>query len=299
MQHLDLPDKTEYDVRESVSISSLTTASRCLRKLFYEKSGLKPQSGIAQDFGRALHHAIPTALSSGLNDSMDAFHEVWSGEWDEDGDKKRNPQRARDMLGDLVERQKEEFRVFDLVKPPTGLAPSQEDVSPWELDFSVDLGLRQEGRVVPFTGRVDSLATYRPNNGDLFAVEYKTSSEVSTRLVDNLSLSPQVVGYPYALRRLGLDVKGTLMVILRVSPSRTETAVVPVYVTDTQLGLFERWARWTGEWVLAAEREGTWPQNLGACSSYPAYGTPGWKCPFHALCHEVDDWRELAHEFLD
>ena len=280
-----------YKPRSHLSVSSLLAFDRCPRKFFYQ-SGCRLEGLFEPNyfsFGTAIHKAAPLALLGKLDESLIAFASVWE---EENADEKRNQSRGHEMLMDLHERFSQGRGIFQLQPPPPTSLEIDDAVSDYEIAWAIDIGLR-----VPLVGRTDSWAI-RLADDTLWTIEYKTSSEVSTRLCDGLEFSPQPCLNVLALRTLsGLDIKGTIYVILRVSKANTETMVHPVYVQPHHLQDNLLWAQDAGARLLACEDAGIFPKNPSACTPYNQFGQPGFKCEYSSLCHLTDDWTEMLGNY--
>jgi hypothetical protein len=278
-----------YQPKEHFSISSLIRASGCLRKFFYSGLGMTGETTSALEFGKIMHVCIPLARERGIEEAMEKFEELWTGpesEDDPDWDKKRNPERARAMLEDFIDSKRNSEYV--LVEPPGEVKSSDPEVSEWELEFYVEFGMSR-----PLLVRLDGLARSTVTQ-EVFVVEYKTSGEISRRYFDCYSVHPQPIGYVAALRSLGIETAGTLLDVLRVSPSNCENALTPIYVSSWQERAFWDWARMQAALVEGSELTGSWPQNFACCSPMGAHSQAGFRCDYVDLCHSTSDWRNLA-----
>lgn len=285
----------QYKRREYLSISSLVGFSRCPRLGYYRGQGLSSAiEHAALKFGEAFHAGVPLAFLGKVDEAMIEFEKIWNPDL-EDG--KRNATRAEAMFRDasvVYQNQK----IFEIIPPPTseGIIKN-ERVSDYEILFALDLGLD-----VPFAGRMDGLglntAAFSTRSGKkgVWVLEYKTSSEVSGRLAACCEYNPQAIGYALALSQCQTDyeVLGTCYIFFRVSEKNLETMLHPVLIKDHHYQDFVDWALDTGSRYLAAEETGIFSKNISMCSSYPAFGSPGFLCNYLSLCKDVPDWEQLA-----
>jgi hypothetical protein len=285
------PGLEHYKKRQWLSISSLVSFSRCPRQYFYG-SGCRlesPDPAPALQFGAALHRAIPQLMSgepaTTLSRAIEAFDHEWDGSLDDD---KRNRASAIRMLMSFAGTHPRDRGLYELLPPPTGpwVIKVPDRVSDWEIPFAVDIGLD-----VPLVGRIDGWGRNR-DTGELWAIEYKTTSELSTRFLESFNLNPQSIGYPAILRLSGLPVRGCIIEGLLVSKTRNESLCKPVYVEDHHIQDFIQWARWTGAQILECERRGYFPKDLSACNPYSQHGSPGFTCRYDSLCLP-SDWTTL------
>lgn len=286
------PGMDTYNERKYLSITSLISFSRCPMKYFLS-TGQRLRQSIehpALNFGSAIHEAVPLILRDDLDGGLEAFDKVWQ-DGDALGDDKRNSKRARLMMMDLYERTRGGRGLFIPQPPPENRVRLEGDRSPYEIPFAVDIGLD-----VPLVGWIDDSGRHRATN-ELYGVEIKTSSEISSRFITGFELHPQVLGYALALKTLtGESVKGTFVLALQVAKVKIDTLMHPFDVSDHQLDMFVKWARWQGALLLECEKRGEFTKNICACTPYPMYATPGYQCDYIDLC-KVEDWRELSFMF--
>lgn len=271
-----------------LSPSSIVSFTRCPRKFFYEKCGLRSREPApALKFGEAIHAALPLAITEGLEQAFVAFEKIWEKSLE---DEKRSSFRAYEMLKDFRATHSGDRSIYSLVPPPAGIIHPSESISNWEVSFGIDVGLAW-----PLVGRIDALCRHR-DTGHLWGLEWKTSSEVSARLFENFRLSPQILSYCLVLRTLDVQIDGVMVEALRVSKTNTETSLQPIYLTDTVLTSFVKWLDYIGKQIQACEQAQNFPCQFTGCYPYAQFGTPGYACPFVNLC-ELEDWTELSDAF--
>ena len=286
-----------YTKRSHLSISSLESYSRCPRMFFYS-SGCRlqePSSVPYFSYGSAFHLAIPLILSTGdLEQALSAFDTEWDGTLE---DQKHNRERAKRSLEDL-RRTCYPSKWFSILEPPAEInPPTIQDYSKWEVPWALHVGLP-----IPLVGRIDGLAK-RTGHPELWALEYKTSSEVSNRLISCMSPCPQTIASALYLREVHhLDVAGTIVIIIRKSASKTETLCHPIMMLPHWYDDLLDWVLRKGSQLLAHEQEylelkRDFPKDLTGCSTLPMFGVPGMSCPYTTLCHSTPDWRLQAPLF--
>lgn len=275
---------TFYSPLRAVSVSILDAFSRCPRRFFYSFGcSLGKEEHLALKFGEAFHAAKPQAFFGKLDAAMLDFDKVWQ-ERDRFGDDKRNRTRALLMLEDYALQTAGGRGIYLLQDPPAGKITLGDQISDYEIPFILDIGLP-----VPLIGRVDGLVKHR-DTGELWALETKTSSEMSTRLFDNFTMNPQTCLYALALRSFGIDVKGTMVEVHRVSAKNVGTMCQPVPISDQLAADGLRWARLITSQILACEKEKDFPKYLSGCASYAMFGSPGYQCEFMPMCSVGRDW---------
>jgi len=224
-------------------------------------------------------------LREGLELGFKSFLDAW-GEGDEEyQDKKRNRQVAYKMLERFVSNPKP-YKLVDTpdeVKKIKGRSSS-------EIPFMVDIGA-----LLPFGGLIDGLCVH-VETGELWILEFKTTSQLGSWYFNAFNLSTQAIGYVVALKILGLDVKGVMVDANLVAKTKSDNVVVPVTVTDVQVEMWLRWARETIDKVVKSETTGDFPQNLSGCNSYNAFAQQGFPCDYTDLC-KVSNWTSLMEMF--
>jgi len=275
-----------YEPRKWVTITELSTFARCPLRFFYKAGcGLRDVGPVAPlVFGEAIHKALPKVLE---DDSVESGLEAFNSLWDPSlNDAKRNPTRAAAMLADFLSLRRPPRSIYTLKEPPGGLIDISNRSNDWEIPFAIDIGLD-----IPLIGRIDGWARHRDYD-ELYAVEFKTSSEVSARLFQGFEMNPQVIGYATALKVMGEDIKGTILDVLRVSNVRAETQAHLITVTSEMSDSFLEWAQYIGNSILHCEKLERWPQQWSGCNPYPMFGQPGRTCEYTPLC-KVQDWTSL------
>lgn len=293
-----IPGFDLYSPRRWLSISALCSFSRCPRLFFYS-SGVRlrsPEEAIALHFGSAIHAALGHLVDGhDLQTGVQEFNKVW-GERDSAGDTKRNSTRAVQMLASFQGHVRTLYRAGPQVEHPPHLKVRN---SPYEVPFAVDVGIRRENPdgsqdVIPLVGWIDQLGVLIADNSET-VIEYKTASEISKRFFEGFDRSPQLVAYVAAMRVLGRKVKRALLTALRVSEKNTETVSQPYSITDDDCDNFIRWARHTGNQIIRYEQLQYFPQDISACYPYSQFGSQGYQCRYHNLCHLTTDWTRLKN----
>jgi hypothetical protein len=240
-------------------------------------------------YGSAIHQVLPMLLQgSSVEEALKTFNETWTSELD---DPKRNIDRAKAVLEDFAGQHSGERSIYKLVQPPK-TSIQYDRRSPYEVPFVLDLGVDR-----PLVGWLDGIGRHR-DTGELYAIEFKTTSQKGSWFTDSLTFNPQIIGYPLALTTI-LDepVRGTMVETLYVSSRETATFLKPYDVAEWQIDEFVSWARLTIKQIIAYTETGQLPKNPAACSTYPMFGTPGYVCEFGRLCHITPEWETYLETY--
>ena len=253
----------------------------------------EPEEHPALGYGSALHAAIPWLLRGDLDKALVAFATVW-GERDELGDAKRNTKRARALMESYMRAHQGGRSIFEIVQPPGQRLEISDGISDDEIPFAVDVGLP-----VPLVGRIDACGRHR-DTGELYAVEYKTTSYLGTNFFMGFEYNLQILAYVLALGTMTQEpVKGAIVEGLQVAKTKAETMGVPITVQAWKLREFMGWLKRMVGLLLGCEVEGEWPKSPCGCSSFSMFGgLPSFPCPFMGLCHQVEDWVVLKDLFV-
>jgi hypothetical protein len=285
------PGLRHYQSKDHTSVSALCTFARCPRRYFYGQGCrlCRMEVGLALDFGGAIHLGLPWCHEGDVDGAVEVFESRWEHRL---GDEKRSSERARAMFADFAFSHSGSRGLYDIVDPvevgwkPTRISGRVHGDN--ELEFELDLGL---GGGRPLVGLIDALGRHR-DTGRLWLVEYKTSSELSSRFIASFNLAPQTLVYTMAARRLGLDVEGVIYEGLLVHKTRCETLALPVSVPAWLDKVGEEWVRETFFRLRDSEVREEWPQDISGCGPYPQFGQCGYQCEFEPLCM-VEDWPSL------
>lgn len=281
-----------YTPRKWLSISSLVAVSRCPRRYFYSSGcRLVPGEGehVALKFGEAIHAALPWILAhNDLAKAYSEFMRIWGTTL---GDEKRNPTNAKIMLASYQASHRPGSCLFTIKEPPRGDIEISDRVSAWEIPWALDIGLN-----VPLVGRIDGLCTHRDTK-EPFGLEFKTSSEMSARVVTGFEMNTQITGYTLALRTYtGEPVAGIMLDLVGVQKKGPSEMTYPLRVLNHQLEAFLRWARRWGSYILECEKIGEFDYDYTGCTPYQAFGTPGYMCEYKVLC-QTEDWTKFRGFF--
>lgn len=294
VQQSPLTGWEHYTNAPAISISTLNAFSRCTRKYFYSFGiGIGKEEHLALKFGEAIHAALPSAFFGSHDEAMTCFLKVWETR-DQFMDTKRNSLNASMMLKDYMSTHADGKSIYKLFKPTQDFTQVSDKISDYEVPFQVDIGLP-----IPLAGRIDALAIHR-DTGKPWIIEWKTSSEMSARLLDGFCFSPQILCYTLVARMHNIEAVGGMVELLKVSSAKKDphgTILQPIFVTDEKITKFLAWARYWGTELLKAEKERSFLANISACTTYPQHGSPGYLCEYSPLC-EQPDWTSLKHMYV-
>lgn len=282
-----------YEPRRFLTITELDTFARCPRKYFYSAGcGLRKvavegeSGGQAMFFGTCIHKAIGRYFSTwDYSASVACFEEEWK---ETVGDERRNKETARMMLLSFCQNHPKGGGLYEPLPPPqTNISIDKGDkISDWEIPFALDIGLP-----VPLLGRIDGWCRSR-HTGQKRINEFKTSYEISDRLLKGFRRSPQILGYTLAARSSGEEISGAYLEVLRSSNRQWQTELLSIDVPDFELERFVAWAKIMGQAILDCEAAGDWPQYPTGCHPYAMFGIVGYLCEFDPLC-SVTDWTQM------
>ena len=277
-----------------IDASSLCGVSRCPAKYMFSRlMGLNhpDRQMIALDFGTDMHIAIPYCYkgSNCADEALMAFNEQWEPRC-YDGDTKRNSERAYAMLSNFAENHSPDICAYKIVNFDIKI-PTEEDLGDNEIPFLIDIG-----GDLPYAGRLDASVEWRAT-GDLWALDYKNSSEVSNRYFNNFHNSPQNIGCTMALQHLtGKKVQGMIIEALRVSPKNAENQLVPFYVQEHQIESYIRFVNEQSALIKTYNEMKIWPKRNTGCAPYSTFGSPGYQCDFKDIC-DCPNWQDGARFF--
>lgn len=314
----------EYRPRKYVSVSTLTSYSRCPRKYFYEKNGLRHDSlQLNPEYGKAMHEAVPVALETeDVELALEAFLSIWEDiekEIEIRGidPKKHNRHNASRSLQHFIFTHAGRKSIYKLTPPPEGGLERDETTSPYEIPWAIDIGER-----VPLAGRLDGICKHR-DTGEPWVWELKTTGMyLNSQFFDAHEMYTQNLTYALVSQTnldvpaAGVIIEGMLVHDKKVDNQCQMIPIQPHHLEDVLL-----WLQRTTRSLLEAEdmyadllvkHDGdanaaalAFPKDFTGCTPYTHYYRPGWRCDFADLCR-VPDWRSLSdlykvvpdHDFL-
>ena len=286
-----------YKPKPHLSPTSAINFARCPRLYFY-KNGCNLRTSditpIPLTFGSAIHAGLPLAYDD-LDGALSAFHSVWQ---DTEGDEKRNPRRAELMFANFYQFHQRHNVYTVLETPHDENYELVSRVSPVEQPFAFDIGT---DHIV--VGKIDNCGRHTASQ-KVFAIEYKTTSELSSRFLNSFLMNMQVFTYALALNISGTEeCAGTIVEAIRVAKplksgaNNTETVAYPISVPHHQHEETIKWYQGLSKGISKCERDEDFPMNQGMCNPYGAYGTCGYNCPYIELCQQ-EDWTDLYDAFV-
>lgn len=284
-----------FDI-DYIDPSSISEANRCMAKyLFSRLMGLRQQDEqyIALDYGTDMHLALPYCYS-GIDDvdkAISVFMEAWSNRSYGNSDSKRNVLTAAASLKDFAACHDSLMCSYKKWRPDYS-APTHEKVSDDEIAFLIDTGGE-----LSLAGRMDLAAILRSDDS-LWAVDYKTASEISERYFKCFHNSPQAVSYTLALSHIsGKICKGLMIEAVRVSKTNVECQTELIHVNEQQVESFIDLANRTALNIMNCNEEKTWPKSCTGCAPYSMFGQPGRLCKYSDICDSAD-WKTMAKFYV-
>lgn len=291
------------------TVSMWVAFSRCERLHFYlYESSLKfPMPPPAFLFGEAMHVALPTAHITGdLHVATADFMKVWSKTPQED--EKHNKEMAQIILLEFIKKHGGGRSPYELILPPKNTLAISDRVSPYEIAFAQPI----PGMHIPFCGRMDGLCRMK-DTGEMWVLEYKTTSELSERFLQGFQFNPQITAYTTMANVIfkdeleGKPIKGGIMQgLFKPKPLKTkapsgDSEIQRVYVKQNHMEEFVQTLQYDCARMhameLADSAEGVvpathWPKRRTGCNPYSQFAQAGYTCAYSPIC-DVEDWRLL------
>lgn len=283
---IKVPDKFQI---KFIDASRLATMARCeARFAFRCLYGYRhpEEQTIQLDYGTAMHRALPKMYSGKNHEAIETFKAVWSTFDYGDEDDKRNVGNTILRIMDFVNNHTPSNCPYEILhfefSSPTKL------ISENEVPFLIDIGA-----LYPYCGRIDAVIMVK-STGDIFAYDFKTSSELSPRYFDGFWFSPQSCGYTLALSQItGKKVNGMLYEGMRISKTNIETQLGFSYVSPHNISKFIEETKLTCARMNACNETQCWRQNHALCTTYAAFGFPCKVCEYKLLC-DSPNWTDAV-----
>lgn len=246
--------------------------------------GLKEQGRtmMAADYGTDMHEALPHCYSM---DNLSKAQEIFKTRWEARNypfDDKRNIDNANRTLEEFCGTHSGALCAYKPIKYNVTV-PTTTPLSENELPFLCDIG-----GPLALAGRIDLPIRWNAD-GSLWALDYKTSQEVSDRLFRNFEGSPAAIAYTLGLSQIaGERAKGLIIEAIRVSKPRAESQMHMIFIQDHQIDNFILQVNRTAEEIISYNEKQEWPQDYSACASYSQFGMAGFICPFKTICDSPD-----------
>lgn len=269
---------------EYVDPSGLSKFNRCPTSYMLSRlEGLvKPnRTTLAMDYGTDMHEVLPYCYG---NESPDYACKLFKDLWEKrahDDDDKRNLQCAENTIYEFINSHNElcPYKIVDL----NITAPTQATISKNEIPFLIDIG-----GSLPLAGRMDCAVRWKSDNS-LWALDYKTSGEVSKRLFSNFENCPQALAYTLALSQTtGERARGLIIEVIRVSKKNAESHMHMVFIQDHQISDFIAMVNRTATDILKCNETMEWENRCTGCAPYSQFGSPGYQCDYMSICTNPD-----------
>ncbi len=280
-----------------VDCSSLDTFSLCPFKYMLQRLlGVreKDSTKIFLDYGKILHECLPLCYDHDLEDIWNHFDSLWAKTTYGEDDEKRNTDTAHLLLENFWLNHYSDKCSYECVKLNIDKIQTDDPASDGEVPFLIDIGAHY-----PYAGRIDMPVRLKANN-TLWALDYKTSSEVSTRFFQGFENHPQALGYTLALSVLTQEpVSGFIVEAVRVAktPKRPSTVPpnqwYPINIPEHKLKWFIEWAEMMSSSITSCNELQDWPRKPTGCCPYSMFGMPGYSCRYKEICNLPEkDWQE-------
>ena len=270
--------------------SSFSEVNRCPAKYMFSRlMGLIPHesSRVALDYGTVMHMAIPHAYKD-PKQALITFKAEWAKYPHGEEDVKRNKIRAAASITNFHEKhQVSPYKIlsFDIE------APTHDEISKNEIPFLIDIG-----GPLAFAGRMDAVVKWIADDS-LWALDYKTASEVSPRYFKSFHNAPATIGYTLAAQHvLGLKVDGLIIEAIRTTKANPATDLELIFVQRHQIESFILQVNNKAKDILFYNESKTWFKNCAGCACYTMFGTVGYSCPYMDICNSPD-WRDSAQYY--
>jgi len=242
-----------------LSGSSLSDLS-CFTKAYYKHHlEIVRESGLAAQFGTAVHKALAAFYSSKASDRslsilVDAFNSVWTLE----GDDVRNSVIAEKIFRAYFETfgVDENFRVYI------------DEQGPFiEREFNVPL-FTKDGVNYVLTGTIDMVL--ESSTGELIVVDHKTTRTLGNEFLNKHSLSSQMMGYCFGLSQLtGKKVNKYIINGLQVAKTKQTVVRFNGFISDYQFESYIKDSVTKVSSFLSCCNDGYLPRALSSeCSAY-------------------------------
>jgi hypothetical protein len=285
--------KERFDINY-IDASGVCGYHRCpARFMFKRLMGLEhpDRDHKAVDYGTDMHRALPLCYSGSSSEAVRVFCDCWKQRPYGEDDKARNCARAEASLQDFTLGHTPELCPYTIVKYPIQ-APGADIISDNEVPFLIDIGGE-----LPCAGRIDVPVRWKAGS-TLWALDYKTASEISGRYFENFHFACQSVLYTVALAHIAApeQVSGMIIEAIRVSGAAkqsVETQLNFVFVQEHMAASMIDFVNATSLEILSCNSIGKWPRRYTGCAPYSMFGQPGRFCEFKSIC-DVPDWQDAV-----
>jgi len=233
-----------------------------------------------------MHVVLPKMYKGDIEDAYSTWDAAWGKFAYGEEDKKRNTEISKRRIYDFMSRHSEKSCPYKIVHFPFS-APT-ELISENEVPFLIDIGARY-----PLCGRIDAVVEWLATH-DLWAYDFKTSSELSPRFFDGFWHNPQACSYTIALSQItGQKIQGLMVEGMRISEKNIESQIGFAYVSEVNMLNFIDETKDICERMKKCTTDGIWHQNFALCTSYPCFHFPCYVCDYKTLC-DSGDWEDAA-----
>ena len=263
-----------------IDSSSICAFARCPAKYMLSRQlGLQKRDRmmLALDYGTDMHEAIPYCYKEETKQfAVDLFTKRWKAREPEYNDA-RNIEMAERTLMNFANSHID-MCPYEIVEYEMTVA-NCEEISKNEVPFLIDIG-----GPLCLAGRIDAAVRWK-SDGSLFALDYKTTREISPRFFSNFENSSQAIAYTIALEQIANEkVRGLIIEAIRVSKAKAESNMHIVFIKDHQIAEYIEFANKIAEQILDCNDKQEWPIHCTGCAPYSSFGMPGYMCDFINIC---------------
>lgn len=238
---------------------------------------------IALDYGTAMHSALPHCFDGSTEEAKEIFANNWQDFGHEGKDDARNLDRAYKSLDAFAQVHNPSVCPFEVVDFQPADIVHKGNIDKGELPYLININ-----GSLPLAGRID-LVVRMKENGQLWALDFKTSAEISARFWNGFHCSTQVLSYTLALSVLSDEnCIGLIVEAIRTSKVNAESMKGFNFVSAHKLEQFAEFANNTSAEIVKCNEEQNWPQKCSGCATYSMFGQPGYYCDYKKVCDSVD-----------
>ncbi len=277
--------KEKFDI-DYIDSSSICDFNRCPAMYCMSRQmGLNSRSRkrLPMDYGTDMHESLPYMYKrEDISTGLQIFTDNWNARGYGITDKARNIDTAHRSLENFAN-QHIQLCPYEILNFPNITALDCDRISKNELPFLIDVGAD-----LCLAGRIDAPVEWIADK-TLFALDYKTASEVSPRFFKNFDINCQAICYALALSQItGRVARGFIVEAIRTSEKRSESQMHMVFVKEHQMLEHIETIKYTAEEILKCNEKQEWPTRYCGCAPYGMFGSPGYMCDFATICDSPD-----------
>ena len=246
---------------------------------------------IALDYGTCMHSALPHCFDGDTEEAKEIFCNNWQDFGHEGQDDKRNIDRAYASLEAFAEKHNPLVCPFEVVEFESPDIVHKGNIDKGETPYLININ-----GSLPLAGRIDMVVRMKGSE-QLWALDFKTSAEISPRFWNGFHRSTQALAYTLALSVLsGENCQGLVVEAIRTSKTNAESAMGLNFIQAHNLETFVEFANKTSDEIMKCNEEQNWPQKCSGCATYSMFGQPGYYCDYKKVCDSCD-WKSVLKYF--